>query len=256
MMKPLTGRVALITGVSRKQGIGFGIAQRLAQAGADLFLHGYSDYDSQQDWGADEHGMEGIVEDLWHYGVRVQSTNHNFKDPVTPYKIMEEAVEAFGHIDILVANHAHSEVGTLEDLTAYQIDEHFLVNVRGTLLLIQAFAQQHDGRAGGRVVLMISGQHRTPMPNEIAYAASKGALHQITPTLASALIDRQITVNAIDPGPTDTGWADEEMYEAVLATQPMGRWGLPDDVARLVLWLVTDAGRWMTGQVLNSTGKP
>ena len=256
MMKPLTGRVALITGVSRKQGIGFGIAQRLAQAGADLFLHGYGDYDSQQRWGADKHGMEGIVEDLWHYGVRIQSTNHNFRDPVTPYKIMEEAVETFGHIDILVANHAHSEMGKLEDLTAYQIDEHFLVNVRGTLLLVQAFAQQHDGRQGGRVVLMISGQHRTPMPNEIAYAASKGALHQITPTLATALIDRHITVNAIDPGPTDTGWADEETYEAVLATQPMGRWGLPDDVARLVLWLVTDAGRWMTGQVLNSTGSP
>lgn len=256
MMKPLEGRVALVTGVSRKQGIGFGIAQRLAQAGANLFLHGYADFDRQQTWGADNHGMEGIIEDLQHDGVRIQSSNHNFRDPVTPYKIIEEAVGAFGHIDILVANHAHSEVGELEDLTADHIDEHLLVNVRGTLLLVQAFAQQHDGRAGGRVILMISGQHRTPMPNEIAYAASKGALHQITPTLATALIERNITVNAVDPGPTDTGWADQATYEAVLATQPMGRWGLPDDVARLVLWLVTDAGCWMTGQVLNSTGKP
>ena len=88
----------------------------------------------------------------------------------------------------------------------------------------------------------------------IAYAASKGALAAITPTLADELADRGITVNCVNPGPVDTGWATPELYAAVAERLPAGRWGEPDDAARLIAWLASDDGRWITGQVLNSEG--
>ena len=89
---------------------------------------------------------------------------------------------------------------------------------------------------------------------QAAYAASKGALHQITQSLSHHLISRGITVNAVNPGPTDTGWASEDVFRAVLANSPRGRWGTSDDVARLIAWLATDDAEWVTGQVINSTG--
>jgi 3-oxoacyl-[acyl-carrier protein] reductase len=120
---------------------------------------------------------------------------------------------------------------------------------------VKAFAARHDdARPGGRVVLMTSGQHLGPMPGELAYIASKGALHQVTRSLAAHLAARGITVNTVNPGATDTGWATPAVHEAVLAHAPLGRWGTPDDAARLIAWLATDDARWITGQVIDSTG--
>ena len=92
------------------------------------------------------------------------------------------------------------------------------------------------------------------MPEELSYVASKGALHQLTLSLSAYLIGRGITVNAINPGATDTGYASVELYESVLRANPQGRWGQPEDAARLIGWLVTDDAQWVTGQVINSTG--
>ncbi len=179
----------------------------------------------------------------------------DFADPNAPHQVMATALQAFGHIDILVANHAYSTPGALEEITAEQIDAHFVINVRGSLLLVKSFAAQHDDRrAGGRVVLMTSGQHLGPMPGELAYIASKGALHQLTQSLAAHLAPRAITVNTVDPGATDTGWATLEVYEAVRATHPQGRWGTPEDAARAIGWLVSDDACWITGQVVASRG--
>jgi 3-oxoacyl-[acyl-carrier protein] reductase len=102
--------------------------------------------------------------------------------------------------------------------------------------------------------MMTSGQHLSPMPGELPYIASKGAIHQLTASLAAHLAPRGITVNSINPGATDTGYADEKLIEEVLALEPQGRWGEPDDAARLIAWLCSDDARWITGQVINSTG--
>lgn len=104
------------------------------------------------------------------------------------------------------------------------------------------------------VILFTSGQHRDPMPEELAYCASKGALRELTPSLSHHLARRGITVNTVNPGPTDTGWATAEIHDAVLSRMPQGRWGQPDDVARLIAFLVSDDGRWIAGQAIDSTG--
>ena len=104
------------------------------------------------------------------------------------------------------------------------------------------------------MIYMTSGQHLGPMTGELPYAASKGALLQLLPSLAAHLAPRRITVNAVNPGPTDTGWASPEIRARVLERMPFGRWGRPDDAAKVVSWLASDDAEWVTGQVINSEG--
>jgi 3-oxoacyl-[acyl-carrier protein] reductase len=164
-------------------------------------------------------------------------------------------VVALGHVDVLVANHAMSCDQDLEALDAAAIDATLAVNVRATLLLVQAYAAQHDdARPGGRVLLFTSGQHLEPMTRELPYAASKGALHGVAMSLAAHLAPRGILVNALNPGPTDTGWATPEQTRAALRRLPLGRWGSAADAARIAGWLATDDAGWVTGQVLTSDG--
>jgi len=246
--------VALVTGVSRRAGIGFAIAKRLASLGADLCVHSFAPYDSAQPWGADRDGPEPLAKELAGLGVRAESVSGDLADPGEPERLVAEACARLGRVDVLVANHTHSTSGDLEALRAEDVDRHLAVNVRATLLLVQAFAARHDGRSGGRVVLLTSGQDRGPMPRELAYVASKGALSSLVSSLSAHLAHRGITVNAVNPGATDTGWASPELHQEVLALEPQGRWGAPDDAARVVAWLATDDARWVTGQVIHSTG--
>lgn len=252
--KALQGRVALVTGCSRRIGIGFAAAKRLAGLGADLFIQAYSAFDAQQPWGSDPDGLPALLAELRAYGQRVEHIEANFMEPPVPHEVINAAVQAYGHVDILVANHAYSTMGRLEDLSPGEIDKHLHVNVRATMLLVQAFCAQHDGRPGGRIIFMTSGQHLGPMPDELAYIASKGALHPLTLSLSAYLAPRGITVNTVNPGATDTGYASPELYADILALEPQGRWGAPDDAARLIAWLCSDEAHWITGQVINSTG--
>jgi 3-oxoacyl-[acyl-carrier protein] reductase len=256
--RPLAGRVALVTGVSRRVGIGLAVARRLAALGAGLFVTSWTAHDREQPWGADPGGLDAVLAELGGGdapGVgRVEHLEADLQDPEAPDRVMAAAVEAFGHVDILVCNHARSSAGGLGELTAAELDATLAVNTRAVLLLVQAFAARHDGRPGGRVVLFSSGQHLGPMPGELAYAASKGALVEVTASLADALADRGITVNTINPGPTDTDYVDQATRERVARRFPAGRWGAPDDAARLVAWLCTDDAAWVTGQVINSEG--
>jgi len=249
-----TGRVALITGVSRREGIGFAVATHLARSGANLFVQTFASYDREMYASAANEATETVAA-LRDYGGRVEQTDTDFLDPEAPARVVEAAFAAFGQVDILICNHAYSTMGGLEDLTAAQIDAHLDANVRGSLLLVKEWAARHDdARLGGRVILMTSGQQFGPMPGELAYVASKAALHGLTQSLAAHLAPRRITVNTVNPGATDTGYAIPELYEAVLAQEPQGRWGQPEDAARLIAWLVSDHARWITGQVINSTG--
>ncbi|MEJ3652482.1 SDR family oxidoreductase [Actinomycetes bacterium KLBMP 9759] len=247
-------RVAVVTGVSRRIGIGAAVARRLAGAGVDVFLHHWEPHDVEQPWGADRGGAQVIADELATTGVRVEQLAADFADPDAPAEVIGAAVAAFGHVDVLVANHARSCTQSLEELTADEVDLTYAVNTRATLLLVKEFARKHDDERPGRVVMMTSGQHRGPMPSELPYIASKGALHQLTSSLAAHLAPRNITVNTVDPGATDTGYADEETIRAVVENAPMGRWGQPDDAARLISWLTGPDAGWVTGQVIVSNG--
>jgi NAD(P)-dependent dehydrogenase (short-subunit alcohol dehydrogenase family) len=244
----LDGRSALVTGVSRRAGIGYAIARRLLDAGAAVFIQGWTPHDATQQWGAEAGGTEGVAHELG-----VPFTEENFADPEAPQRVVSAASAALGPLDVLVVNHARSGHGRLSDLTADELDAFLHENVRAALLLVREFARRHDdSRSGGRIVLLTSGQHLAPMAREVAYAVSKGALQQATRTLADELADRGITVNTINPGPTDTGWGLGEQEPS--ARMPFGRWGEPDDAARLILWLCTDDARWITGQTIDSEG--
>jgi 3-oxoacyl-[acyl-carrier protein] reductase len=250
--QPLRGRVALVTGVSRRGGIGFATTRHLVELGAEAFVQSWTPHDAAQPWGADPVGLDRVVALLRASGGRVEHVEADFADPTAPAAVIDAARAAFGHIDALIVNHARSGRGSLADLSAGEIDAFLHVNVRASLLLVKEFAAQHDGRGGGRVVLLTSGQHRGPMSGEVAYAVSKGALHQATGTLSDSLIDRGITVNTVNPGPTDTGWGLHEQDPR--PAMPLGRWGEPDDAARLIGWLCTDEAAWITGQVIDSEG--
>ena len=244
----LSVRIALVTGVSRRAGIGYSIARRLIEAGAGLFIQGWAQHDAAQPWGSEPGGTEAVARDLG-----VPFAEADFADPDVPEQVMAAADEAIGPLDILVVNHARSGHGRLAELTAAEIDAFLHENIRSALLLVREFAARHDdSRPGGRVVLMTSGQHLGPMAREVAYAVSKGALQQATLTLADELADRAITVNVVNPGPTDTGWglADQDPTQKM----PFGRWGQPDDAARLVAWLCSDDASWITGQTIDSEG--
>jgi 3-oxoacyl-[acyl-carrier protein] reductase len=244
----LAGRNALVTGASRRVGIGCAVARHLLNAGARVFVHGWTPHDGAQRWGAEAGGTEAVARELG-----LPFLEADFADPAAPARVVAAAAEALGPLDIVVVNHARSGRGRLADLTAAEIDAFLHENVRASLLLVREFALRYDdSRSGGRVVLMTSGQHLAPMAREVAYAVSKGALQQATLTLADELAGRGITVNAVNPGPTDTGWGlgDEDPAR----TMPFGRWGRPDDAARLIAWLCGDDAGWITGQTIDSEG--
>jgi len=208
-----------VTGVSRREGIGWATVQRLAKAGTAVFTQGWTAHDAGQPWGADE-GFEA--------GGRAGHLDIDLAEPDAPAQLVDAAVAA--------------------------IDHTLAVNVRATLLLVQAFAAAHAGNPGGRVILLTSGQGRGPMARELPYVASKAALAGLVTSLADHLAPRAITVNAVNPGPTDTGWASKAILEQATAAMPRGRWGTPDDAARLIAWLASEDSDWVTGQVIDSDG--
>ncbi len=260
----LNGRVAIVTGASRRAGIGFAVARRLAERGASLFLTHWSPHDADQPWGAED--TAELCRELAAL-TEVADLAVDLADREAPQRVLDAAMSAFGRVDILVANHARSGGdGSLLDVDAAMLDDHWAVDARSVLLLTQAFARHYRADADpvhdrGRVLWLTSGQHLGPMRGEIAYAAAKSVLAGLTPTVADELIDHGILLNTVNPGPVDTGYlsaatADRDLavVDSVHAAFPRGRAGIPDDPARLIAWLASDEARWIVGQVLDSEG--
>lgn len=253
---PLHGRTVLVTGVSRRAGIGYGTSRQLAAYGANVVIQHFADHDREQPWGADDldEVRRGIRAELV-AGARLVDRHADLTDPETPARLLEVAVAEFGRVDGLICNQALSgSDGALGELSAAELDAHWAVNARASILLAQAYAAHHRDGDDGSIVFLTSGQGLGPMPGEIAYAAAKAALAGITTTIADQLADRGIRVNTVNPGPVDTGYLTDDMWHAVAAMFPMGRFGQPEDAARLLTWLVTDEAAWITGQVINSEG--
>jgi 3-oxoacyl-[acyl-carrier protein] reductase len=172
--------------------------------------------------------------------------------------LLAEVERRLGLPTILVNNAAHSTRDGWRALDAATLDVHYAVNLRATALLSVGLARRlvdrPGGGSGGRIVNLSSGQARGPMPEELAYVASKGAIEALTVTLAAELGPHGITVNAVNPGPTDTGWMSDDLKAELRPRFPLGRIGQGADAARLIAFLVSDAGGWITGEIIHSTG--
>jgi 3-oxoacyl-[acyl-carrier protein] reductase len=176
----------------------------------------------------------------------------DLSDPAAPPLVFDAAEAAVGPVTALVACHAHSELGGLLEVTSGDFDRHVAANARGTLLLMAELARRFAGEPGsGRIVAYTSG---LPLRGEIAYAASKGAIEWIAVSAAAELAPRGITVNAIEPGPTDTGWMGAELRERIRGQTPLGRLGRPEDSAELAAFVCSRRADWITGQILHCDG--
>lgn len=249
----LTGKIALITGASRLNGIGAAVARAFADAGADIAFTHWTRYDSAM-YGTAGSEPEQLATELRQTGVRVFSAGADLSDPATPAALFDAIERDLGPVSILVNNAAVSLHDDATSITAEGLDSHYAVNVRATALLTAEFARRFTAPGGGRVINMTSGQGTGPMPNELSYATTKGAIEALTVSSAPVLATKAITINAVDPGGTDTGWMTDEFREAIIAESAFGRVGQPEDAARLILFLASDAGQWITGQVIRSRG--
>ncbi len=249
----LRGRLAIVTGAGRRQGIGAAICRALASHGANLFFTYWQPYDEQDRVCLDPDGPAALIAELKQFGVAAAAAAFDLADPGVIPQVFA-AVAALGQPMILVNNAAYSTRDGYQQLDAATLDAHYAVNLRVLALLSVEFARRYSGEPGGRIINLTSGQSLGPMPEELAYIATKGAVEAFTRTLAVEVASKEITVNAVDPGPTDTGWMPPAFKAELQATMAFGRIGQPADVARLVTFLASDAAAWITGQVLHSRG--
>lgn len=254
-MKPLKNKIAIVTGASRSSGIGSAICLSLAEAGADIFFTHWSDFDQNEGNGLESDYPDLLCEKIKRLGVCCNHMEADLSDPSAPNNILDKVQETLGNPSVLVNNATYEAPSSFRNINEEVLYRHYKVNNSGTILLSTEFAKRFensiDKKIGGRIINLVSGG---PDPKNLAYIATKGMLIAITEPLSVALAPIGITVNSINPGPTDTGWMNKETKEHFAHLFPMGRIGVPEDAARLIKFLASDESQWITGQVIRSDG--
>lgn len=225
----------------------------LARDGWDLALNYWEPYDQRLGMESSPGDPESIAAECRELGAVVELFASDLSDPTTPAELIA-AARGLGPVRGLVISHCESVDSSILTTSLESWDRHFAVNARAAWLLIKAFAEQlppaMPGEAGGRIVALTS-DHTV---HNVPYGASKGALDRIVTAAGVELGDRGVRANVINPGPIDTGWMDDATRGWVKGATPAGRLGTPEDTARLVRFLFSDAGSWINGQILNSNG--
>lgn len=250
----LERRIAIVTGASRLNGIGAAICTALASKGMDVFFTYWTTYDSEMPWGIRSNEPQLLQDKIEEYGVRCEKLELDLTDTAAAAKLLDRVEEKLGKPSILINNATYSVDVGYDTLTAEILDRHYEVNIRGTMLLSVEFASRFSHSKGGRIINLTSGQSLGPMAGNIAYATTKGAIDTFTLTLSAELASKGITVNAVNPGPTDTGWMNDDVKNVILTKSPNGRIGMPQDAARLIAFLASDEAEWVTGQIIHSEG--
>lgn len=242
-MSELIGKRALVTGASR--GIGAAIALALADKGADVAIT----YEQSADRAAE------IVKAIEGKGRRALAIRADSADPAAVKRSVEQAVAGLGGLDILVNNAGIARFGPFVDLSLDDIDALLNVNVRAAVLATQA-AIPHLGQGGRVVTIGSNAAERAPFAGIAAYSMTKSALTGLTRHLARELGPQGITVNLVQPGPTDTDMnpADGELADTVRPLTSLGRYGSPAEIASTVAFLASPAAGYMTGSMLTVDG--
>lgn len=241
----LSGKVAVVTGASK--GIGAGIAKQMAADGASVVVN----YASSKD------AADKVVAEITAAGGRAVAVHANMTKKDEIQKLFAETIKAFGRLDILVNNAGIYEFWPLEKVDEEHFHRHFNLNVLGVILATQE-AVKHFGPDGGSVINISSLAARAAPPGTSVYSATKGALNSLTRSLASELGPRKIRVNSINPGLVITegaqGIAEGDFGDHVLRITPLGRLGLPQDIAPAAVFLASADASWISGECFYISG--
>ncbi|UCC68496.1 MAG: SDR family oxidoreductase [Armatimonadota bacterium] len=284
----LKNRVALVTGANNPIGIGAATARALAREGVSVFMHylrlgkpaaergepaptepGWPMYLEKGTMSADR-----VLEEIREAGGKAECWEADLGVPENIPALFGRAEQALGPVQILISNHAHCQHDTLvpagaeawnrgpeqffggasATVTAEGIDRHFAVNTRAVALMMAEFARRHISRSArwGRIVNISTASEG--FPGEVSYGASKHALESYSRAAASELGRYGITANIVVPGPTQTGYINAELAKRCVTETPLGRLGGPEDVADVIMLLLSDQAHWITGQLINAGG--
>lgn len=245
MTSTLEGKVAIITGASR--GIGQSIAERLGKEGVSVIVN----------YAGSEPAAMSVVESIQAVGGIAIAIRADISNAADVQHLFEQARSHFGQLDFLINNAGWKpEDAPIAETTEADFDKTFAVNVRGTFLCSREAVKYLN--SGGRIINFASIVVPLAAPNQAAYAATKAAVEAMTRAHAKELAGRNISVNAIAPGATDTemmhqGKTDEDL-QAIIDATPLGRLGDPEDIANAVVFLLSPQGSWINGQIIHCNG--
>lgn len=243
-MTSLKDKVALITGSSR--GIGAEIARMLATAGAKVVIN----------YAGNKQAADKVVTDINDNGGEAIAIKADVSNVAQVGALFDSTISHFGKLDILVNNAGLIVYKTIQNTTDDDFDRIFAVNVKGTFNTLREAASRLED--GGRVINFSSSTTRLMMPTYGVYCATKGAVEQLTRVFAKEVGTRNITVNSVSPGPTNTELftegKSEDVIDRLASMSALGRIGEPTDIARVVLFLASEEASWVTGQNIGANG--
>jgi 3-oxoacyl-[acyl-carrier protein] reductase len=243
----LDGKVALVTGASK--GIGAGIAKGLAAAGASVVVN----------YASSKEGADRVVSEIVAQGGKAFAAQGDVSKNDDVKQLFAEVAREFGGLDVLVNNAGVYSFGPLESITETEFHRQYNTNVLGTLLATQE-AVKLFGKKGGSIVNIGTAGTKNPGPAMALYLSTKGSIDIVTQVLAKELGPKKIRVNSINPGGTETegahalGVMGSEFEKHLISQTPLGRFGQPEDIAPVAVFLSSEASRWITGEILLVSG--
>jgi 3-oxoacyl-[acyl-carrier protein] reductase len=247
VMGKLAGKVAVVTGASK--GIGAAIAKALGAEGASVVVN----------YASSREGAERVVKEIESRGGRAVAVQGDVAKAADVKRLFAEAKKAYGHVDVLVNNAGVFDFAPIEGVTEAEFHREFGINVLGPILAIQEGVKHFNG-SGASVINVSSVVSEDPVPNSVVYSSTKAALDSVTRVLARELGPRKIRVNTLAPGGVETegaikaGVVGSDFEKAIVAKTPLGRFGQPDDIAKVAVFLASDDSAWLTGERIQAAG--